>query len=82
MSAIKPDMVNHPPHYNQGGVETIDGILAALGTEAFVAYCRGNAMKYIWRAGHKDDIVQDLKKAVWYLNRAIQTIEPTTHNPL
>lgn len=65
------DMVNHPPHYSQGGVETIDGIRAALGKEAFVAYCRGNAMKYIWRAGHKDDITQDLKKAVWYLNRAI-----------
>ena len=78
MSAAKPDMVNHPPHYNQGGVETIDGIRSALGDEAFIAYCRGNAMKYIWRAGHKDDIGQDLKKAIWYLNRALQTITPTT----
>ena len=68
------DMVNHPPHYNSGGVETIEGIKAALG-EGFVAYCKGNAMKYIWRSDHKGNLRQDLEKAVWYLNKALQEID-------
>ena len=68
------DMVNHPPHYNQGGVETIEGIKAALG-DSFVDYCRGNALKYIWRCDHKGTKSQDLKKAVWYLERAIKELE-------
>ena len=46
MSAAVPksDMVNSPPHYNQGGIECIDAIEAALGKEGFRAYCRGNAI--------------------------------------
>jgi hypothetical protein len=34
-------------------------------------FCLGNAMKYIWRAGLKQDAVEDLKKAVWYIEREI-----------
>lgn len=64
------DMVNHPPHYQTDGIECIDAIRASLGLEGFVAYCRGNAIKYSWRAGKKDETAQDLKKAAWYLNRA------------
>ncbi len=67
------DMVNHPPHY-QGKVECIDAIEAALGPEGFVAYCRGNALKYSFRAGRKGDAAQDIKKARWYADRALQTI--------
>lgn len=63
------DLINHPPHY-QGKVECIDAIESALGPVGFVAYCRGNAMKYTFRAGKKGDVVQDLKKAEWYLRRA------------
>jgi len=66
----KVDMVNHPPHYNQGEVECIDAIRSALGEEGFKAYCRGNAMKYIWRAPHKGTFKQDMDKAAWYLARA------------
>ncbi len=62
------DMVNHPPHY-QGKVECIDAIEAALGNEGFAAYCRGNAIKYAFRAGKKGDAAQDIAKAAWYLNR-------------
>lgn len=65
-----PDMVNHPPHYQTDGIECIDAIRASLGLDGFVAYCRGNAIKYSWRAGKKDETAQDLKKAAWYLNRA------------
>lgn len=67
------DMVNAPPHYG-GKVETIEGIQAALGNDAFIAYCRGQVLKYAWRAGKKGDPIEDLEKAIWYANRAIQTL--------
>jgi hypothetical protein len=70
----KSDPVDHPPHY-QGKVECIDAIEAALGDDGFVACCRGNAMKYIYRAGRKGESVEDLRKAAWYLDRAIKTME-------
>ena len=69
------DMVTHPPHYQSGGIECIEAIRAALGLDGFVAHCRGNAIKYSWRAGKKDETAQDLKKAAWYLNRAADEIE-------
>ena len=61
------DPVNHPQHYLSGGMEAIDVI------EAFFAhnYHLGNVFKYLARSGKKDDIVQDLEKAAWYLARAI-----------
>ncbi len=65
------DPVNHPPHYTAGGIECIDAIEAALGTEGVAMFCRGNAIKYLWRAGLKGALVQDLQKARWYLDREI-----------
>jgi hypothetical protein len=62
------DNVNHPSHYESvvNGVECIDV------AEQF-NFNRGNAIKYIWRAGHKDKSkeIEDLCKAVWYINREI-----------
>ena len=69
---VGPDMVNHPPHYASGAVECIDAIHAALGDDGLVAYCRGNAIKYLWRTGKKGDAVQDLEKAVWYIQKAVE----------
>ena len=69
------DMVNHPPHYNQGSIETIDGIEVALGPGGFVAYCRGNALKYLWRASHKGAEAEDLRKAEWYCRKAAEAAE-------
>ena len=66
------DLVNHPPHYTHGDVECIDAIESALGPAGFAAYLRGQVMKYIWRAEHKANAVEDLKKARWYLDRAIE----------
>ena len=64
-----PDMVNHPPHYqSDNGIECIDAIRAALGRDGFIAYCRGNAIKYLWR--DKVNNVEDRNKAIWYINRA------------
>ena len=65
------DMVNEPPHYKVGGVETIDYIQAKLTSEEFSGYCKGNALKYISRANHKKDATEDLRKAIWYLNRLV-----------
>ena len=70
----EPDLVNSPPHYRQGDIECIDAIRAALTEEEFRGYVKGNSMKYLWREKHKGGD-QDLKKAVWYLNR-IETKEP------
>jgi len=64
-----PDMVNHPPHYKTGGIETIDYLQAKLTPEEFAGYCRGNALKYLSRAGHKDATAQEVGKAIWYLER-------------
>lgn len=71
----KADMVNHPPHYTVGGIETIDYIKAKLTPEEFAGYLKGSIIKYTSRAGKKDDVVQDLEKAQWYTNRLIGTLK-------
>lgn len=63
------DPVNHPAHYTSGGIECIDAIEAALTPEEFRGFCKGNALKYVWRAGKKDDAHTDIRKAAWYLDR-------------
>lgn len=60
------DPVNHPSHYKVGGIETID-FIEAKGLN----YNLGNAIKYITRSDHKGNKLQDLEKALWYLNREI-----------
>lgn len=64
------DMVNSPPHYTAGGIETIDFIEAKE-----LDYHLGNVVKYITRSGHKGDKLKDLEKAQWYLNRAINNLK-------
>jgi hypothetical protein len=64
------DMVNHPTHYTAGGIETYDFIVAKG-----LSYELGNVVKYITRAKHKGNALQDLKKAQWYLNAAINREE-------
>ena len=65
------EMVNHPAHYQgAGGLEAID-VIEAFG----LGFCLGNAVKYVLRCGRKDDDVQELRKAVWYLNREIAARE-------
>lgn len=63
------ESVNHPAHYNAGGIECIDAIQAALTPEEFAGFCKGNALKYIWRAGKKGDAIQDFKKSSWYISK-------------
>lgn len=65
------DMVDHPPHYNTGKFEVIDVLADTLG-EGFEKFCIGNALKYLMRYEHKGKPLEDLEKAAWYLNRAIE----------
>lgn len=61
------DVVNQPNHYTAGGIETIDFIEAkGLG------FHLGNAIKYISRAGRKGDFEEDIRKAIWYLERELR----------
>jgi hypothetical protein len=64
------DVVNHPPHYKTGGIETIDYIEAKQ-----LGYHLGNVVKYVSRADHKGKQIEDLKKARWYLDREIERLE-------
>jgi hypothetical protein len=72
------DLVNHPPHYTShpSGVECID-------ITQHYNFCIGNAIKYLWRNGLKKDMklteksakIQDLKKAIWYIEREITNLD-------
>ena len=62
-------------HYCAGDIECIDAIRSALGPEQFAGYCRGNAMKYLWRYPLKGTPVADLRKARTYLDWLIESLE-------
>jgi hypothetical protein len=64
------DVVNHPPHYKVGGIEVIDFI-----ESKGLTYNLGNVVKYVSRADHKGNRLEDLRKAQWYLNREIFNLE-------
>lgn len=66
------DPVNHPPHYGGG-----DNVYEAIKViEAWgLGFCLGNTVKYISRAGKKGSRVEDLKKALWYLQREVEAAE-------
>lgn len=68
------ETVNHPNHYNVGGIEVIDFI------ESWnLKFSLGNAIKYIARAPYKNNELEDLKKARWYIDREIQRLEKNTN---
>jgi hypothetical protein len=72
---IEQDMVNNPPHYTQGGMETIDIMEAKSTPEEFKGHLKLTALKYLTRAGHKESELQDAKKTQWYVNRWVKTLE-------
>ena len=69
---VTHDNVSHPAHYTSGQIEVIDFI-----EDKELGFHLGNAVKYISRAGRKDAdrTIEDLQKAVWYINRQIQRLE-------
>lgn len=70
------DNVNSPAHYGNGSIECIDYIEDFLTREEFIGYLRGNIAKYMHRWRYKNG-AEDLKKAQWYLNKLIETMEAT-----
>ena len=66
---MNKEKINHPDHYNSGKYEVMDVIEDAGFGEGF---CLGNALKYILRAKHKENYVEDLKKAKWYIDYIIE----------
>lgn len=74
---VAVEMVNHPKHYNAhpSGVECIEVIRHMI-------HNRGAAIKYIWRAGEKDPTkeIEDLKKAIWYIQDEIKRLENKNGN--
>lgn len=74
------DMVNNPPHYEaRNGVESMDWLLTSMSEEEKRGYLKGNVLKYLWRYEHKGKPVEDLKKAVWYLNKLCEIVEANSH---
>jgi hypothetical protein len=67
LSSSAHDPVNSPKHYtgHPSGIECIQ-------VTEHMSFCLGNAVKYIWRADLKQNTVEDLQKAVWYINREIE----------
>jgi hypothetical protein len=75
---LQEDVVNHPSHYVDGGIECIEAIEAQLSPEEFEGYLRGCCIKYQWRWRNKGG-VQDLEKCRWYLDRLIQAQKSLLH---
>ena len=71
------DPVNHPSHYTKGKIEVADFI-----ADQKLNFDRGNAVKYVCRAGSKDPDkeIQDLEKAIWYINHEIKTLKGDINN--
>ena len=66
----KKEKVDHPSHYNQGKHEVIDVIL-----DWGLGFVEGNIIKYVARSEHKENRLEDLKKARWYINYLIENLE-------
>lgn len=60
------EQVNHPSHYMALGIEVLDIMECIWGIDDLITYCRMNSLKYRLRAGHKDDAMQDIQKALFY----------------
>ena len=74
---FKKELVNHPQHY--GGKDNPYEAIKVI--EAWdLGFCLGNTVKYIARAGKKDDTIQELEKALWYLKREIKNLKDGKEN--
>jgi hypothetical protein len=68
------EMVNHPSHYG-GGDNPYEAIKVIDAWDLDKDFYLGNAVKYLSRAGKKDNVVQDLKKAIWYIEKKIEKLQ-------
>jgi len=66
------DPVNHPKHYTSNPAKCICGEnIECIQITEHMNFCLGNAVKYIWRADLKHDAIEDLEKAIWYIQREL-----------
>lgn len=75
--------VIEPDYYNKSSISCIDAMESAYGIDDVIAFCRCNAFKYQWRAGHKDNesTEKDLAKAQWYQDKMLELLKrKTTQN--
>ena len=68
------DAVERPAHYASTSIECIDAMRETQGDEAVKSFCICNAFKYLWRHNSKNGD-EDIKKANWYLNKAVELME-------
>ena len=75
MSEVWKDMVNHPSHYIGNGIECIDAMKACVTPEEFRAHLKLTAIKYLWRYEKKANPLEDIQKALFYMNRLEQELK-------
>lgn len=75
------DPVRRAAHYNQGSIECITVLESALESEGYAAFLRGQVIKYMWRAPHKNAAAQDAEKAAYYLDRLVHLLNATPASP-
>lgn len=68
------DVVGRPQHYASTSIECIDAMVETQGVESVYRFCLCNAFKYLWRHRAKNQF-EDIKKASWYLNKAVELYE-------
>ena len=73
------DVVSKPKHYASTSIECIDAMVETQGVEAVKAFCVCNAFKYLWRHNSKNGD-EDIKKANWYLNKAVELMGRSRHD--
>ena len=62
----------NPSHYNSGDISCMDAIIAAYGIEEAKIWAKITAFKYLWRLGKKDEVLQEIGKAKWYLDKFVE----------
>lgn len=69
---MEKNKINHPNHYTCHEHECIDEMIALFGVDDTIAFCKLNTWKYRYRAGQKDSAEDDMKKADWYISKAME----------
>lgn len=76
------EQVNHPQHYGGDTVyETIKVLESKLTPEEYIGFLKGNAIKYLTRAGKKASALEDVLKAQWYINELVRVLKQPTAEP-
>lgn len=65
-----------PSYYNDSDISCIDAMVSAFGRKEVASFCKINAMKYVWRLGHKDEEAQEIGKIKWYLDKYLELTKP------